>query len=103
VAKEVRLGEGEVDALRALSERTGDTDELAAAKEVGFRQRDFADDAVRGRITASDRERAGRLVLDVDIDDDTIGRGARLVGDPDLVEEAEIVQAALGPIDQTLL
>lgn len=43
---------------------------------------------------------ATRIILDVDVDDHPVRRRARLVGEADLLEEAEAVQAALGPVDQ---
>ncbi len=89
--------------LRALAELAGDADELAAAEEVRLADRDLADEAVGGRVAAGDREGAGRLILDVDVDDDAVGRGARLVGDADVLEVAEIVEAAFGAVDQHLV
>ena len=56
-----------------------------------------------GRVAAGDRERAGRLILDVDVDDHAVRRRARLVRDADLLEVAEIVQPALGAIDEHLV
>ena len=103
VAEEVRLGEGEIDALGALAAVAGEAHELSAAEEVRLADRDLADDAVGGRVAAGDREGAGRLVLDVDVDDHPVRRRARLVRDAHLLEVAEVVEPALGAVDQHLV
>src|SRR5215207_3673924 len=103
VAEEVRLGEREVDATAALAEATRKADKLASSEEVRLRNRELADDAVRSRVAARDRECAGRLVFDLDVDDDAVGRGAGLVRDPDLLEIAEVVETALGAVHQHLV
>ena len=43
------------------------------------------------------------MILHVHVHDDAVGRGARLVGDADPLEVAEIVEAALGPVDENLV
>ena len=100
VAQEIGLGERQVDAARTLAERRRSTHELAATKEVGLGDRDFADDAVLSRITARDAERAGGLIFNVNHNDNAVRRGARLVGDADALEEPKIVQPTLGAIHQ---
>ena len=58
------------------------------------------DESVGGRVAAGDREFTGRLFFNIDVDDDTIGRRARLIGDLDGLEIVEVLQAALGAVDQ---
>ena len=98
--EEIGLGEVELEPLGALADRRGGADILATTHEVGFADRDFRDEAVRRRIAARHREIAGGLILDLHVDHDAIGRGARLVGDANLLEIAEVVEATLGAIDQ---
>ena len=53
-----------------------------------------------GRDAGADRELARRLILDDHVDDDLVGRRARLGRDVHRLEEAEIAKLALGPVDQ---
>ena len=73
---------------------------LAAAEQVALADADFGDEAVGGRIAAGDRELAGRLLFHVDIEDDAVGRRARLVGDLHVLEVVEVLQPPLGAVDQ---
>ena len=86
-----------------MAELDRQADELAAAHEIGFLHRNFANHAFGRRIAAGDRERAGRLILDRDHDDDTVGRRTRLVGDRHFLEVTEIVQPPFGTIDDRLV
>ncbi len=88
----------------ALAQRGGDAHELAAAEEVRFGDRHFADEAVRRRVAARDA-RTGPWA---DLrrrrhDHDAVGRGARLVRDANALEEAEVVEAAFGPVDEDVI
>src|SRR5258708_37154977 len=83
---------------RAVLER-GARD-LAAPEQVALPDAHFADHAVGGRIAARERELAGRLLLDVDIDHDAVGRRARLIVDLDVLEVVEVPQTALAAIDE---
>ena len=40
------------------------------------------------------------MLFDVDIDDDAVGRGSRLIGDFHRLEEAEVLDPAFRAIDQ---
>ena len=53
----------------------------AGAEQVVLGDRSLRHPAVRGRKAAHDRELAGRLLLDEDVDHHPVGRRARLVGD----------------------
>ena len=100
VVEEIRLAEREFDAARALAVGDGGARGLAAAEQVALADRDFGHEAVRRRIAARDRELAGRLFLDVDVDDHAIRGRARLVGDLHALEVVEILQPPLGAVDQ---
>ena len=49
---------------------------FAAAEEVGLGDRHFRRESLGRRIAAGDREIAGGLFFNVDVDDDAIRRGA---------------------------
>ena len=100
VIHEVRLGEAKLDAARALAERGGDADVLAAAKEVLLAHRHFGDKSVHGGVAAGDRELAGELFLHVHQYDHAVGRRAGFIGDLHRLEEVEVLQSPLGPIDE---
>ena len=72
----------------------------AGAQQVALGDRDLAHEAVGGGIAAHDREFAGRLLFDVDVDHHPVGRRAGLVGDLHGLEEIEILEPPLGAIDQ---
>src|SRR5262249_7763744 len=100
VVEDIGLDEGERGTLRILAELTRNTGKLALAEQVALLDAHLTDDAVRGRIPARDRELTGGLLLDIDIDNDAVGRGPRLVGDLDGLEELQVLQPSLGAVDQ---
>jgi len=74
--------------------------ELAAAHQVAVGDADVADEAVGSRVAAGDGEFRRRHFLDIDVDDDAVGRRARLIGNLDRLEEVQILQPAFGAIDE---
>ena len=56
-----------------------------------------------GRVAGADRELAGRLVDDVDDEDDLVGFGAGRRRDFDAAKEIKRFQALLGALDQDLV
>ena len=72
----------------------------ARSQEVALRDRDLPHEAVGGGIAAHDREIAGRLLFDVDVDHHPVGRRTGLVGDLHGLEEIQTLDAPLGAIDQ---
>ena len=95
--EEPGIGEAD-DAL--LGEGTGpDADRrlVALAQEVALGEVDGAHEAVGRGVAAADREDAGRLLGDLDVDDDLglVGSGAG--GDVDHVEVAEVDESLPGP------
>ena len=103
LVQEIGLGEVELDAARALALRQRGAHVLPATEEVGLGDGQFADDAVDRRVAAGHGDGAGGLVLDLHRDDDAVGGRPLRVGDLDLLEEPEAVQAALGLVDQHLV
>src|SRR6185312_7269318 len=100
IAEQVWLDEVQFDAARVLPVADRRLGILAAAHQVAVGDADFGDEAVGGRIPAGDRELAGGLLFDIDIDDDAVRRRARLVGDLDRLEEVQVLQPAFGAVDQ---
>ena len=61
--------------------------------------RDVADHAFTGRVARAERQLAGRLLDQLDIENDAVGRGARPALDLDGLEEAQLLQPLLGLVD----
>ena len=100
MAQEIGIGERQVVGLVVLAAADRNPQGLAAAEEVGFLHRDFGDQALGGRHAGGDRERTGRLVLDVDDDDHLVGRRPLPGRDRHGLEVAERAQAAFSLVDQ---
>src|SRR5262249_55454462 len=90
----------EFDAADKLAIGHASLGKAAGTQQVAFGHRNFRQPAVGGRIAALNGEVAGRLLLDVDVDDDAIRRRARLVSDFHVLEEVQTFDAPLGAIDQ---
>ena len=103
LTQEVGLGERRLPALAVLTVGHAQADVLAAAEKVRLGVGELGHDALRRRIAAAEADRAGRLVLDLDHHDDAVGRRARTVRNVDLLEVAEAVQPALGPLDHLVV
>src|SRR5215469_15506946 len=100
IIEEIRLGVIEFDPSYKLAVSHPRPGKSPGAQEITLGHRNFRQPAIGGRIAALNREVAGRLLLDVDIDDDAIGRRAWLIGDLDVLEEVQIFYAPLGAINQ---
>src|SRR6185312_11372271 len=94
-AKEIGIGEAEIDLLGARRKLEAEPRVVASPEEVALAQADIAERPVRRREAAAHGQRARRLLLDIDRDDGAIGRAALRIGDIDLLEEAEIADALL--------
>ena len=77
-----------------------DLSEQAPAEQISLGDADFTEEAIRGRIPARNREFTGRLLLDVHIENDTIGSRSRLGRYLHALEIREVLQPPLGPIDE---
>src|SRR5262249_7194324 len=86
--------------FRILAVLYCDLPEQTAAEQFALRDADLSQESVSGRITAGDGELAGRLFLDVDVDNDSIGSRARFGRYLHGLEIREILQTPLGPIDE---
>ena len=73
---------------------------VATSHEVAVDDTDFRDEPVRRRVAAGNRELAGRLLFDIDIDDHAVRRRTGLIGDPYRLEKAEVLQPSFCTIDQ---
>src|SRR5262249_46653167 len=100
ISEQVRLDERERVAAAALAPRHAGLRVETGTKQVAFRNAHIGDEAVRGRVTAGDREVAGRLLLHVDVADDAVRRRSLLIVDLDTLEVVEVLEASLRPIDQ---
>ena len=100
VAEQKGLDKRQIDAARILAKAHRRLGELAAAHEVAVGNADLGEETVGGGVAARDGELAGRHFLDVDIDDDPVGCRARLVGDLYRLEIVQVLQPALGAVDQ---
>src|SRR5208282_4227478 len=100
LVEKIRLDEIKLDAANIFAVGERSLGEPAGAEQVLFRDRHLPHPAVRGREAAHDREVAGRLLLDVDVDDHPVRRRARFVGDLHGLEEVEVLDPSLGAIDQ---
>ena len=100
VSEQVRIGEAELGAALKLPVGNRGAYILALAEEVFFADRNFGEPARGGRIAAGDREFAGELVFDFDVEDHAVGRRPRLVGDLHGLEIAEVFEPAFGPVDE---
>ena len=63
------------------------------------RDADVADHAFTRRVAGTEGQLARGLLHQLDIEDHAIGRGARTALDLDRLEEAQALEALLGPID----
>src|SRR5262245_22887614 len=100
IVEKDRVCEGEVEATGVLAILDGALDEMSEPEQVAFGDADLRQEALRRRVAARDREFAGRLLLDVYVDDHPIGRRAGLVGDPDALEVVQVLEPTLGPVDE---
>ena len=95
LVEKIRLREADIDLLRAEREHGAEPQVLAAAEEISLADVHIGQRAVGGGKAEPERQLAGRLLLDIDNDDGAVRRRSRRVGDLDLLEEAEILDALL--------
>ena len=98
--EEVRFRKPQVDLLADARHGHLQTQELAAAKQVLFRQADRADDVVGRREAGADRKLARRLLFDFNVQNCAIRRRAGFLGDLDLLEVTQAANARARAIDQ---
>ncbi len=70
------------------------------AQQVALAHADFRDQPIDGRIAAGNGKIAGQLLLDIDVDDDAVGRRAGLLGDFHGLEIVQILEPPLGAVEQ---
>src|SRR5262249_40631720 len=95
-AHNVGLAQGKLDSLAVLAEAHPYLGVYSTAKKVGFTEPPLADESLRCRIAARNRELASVLLLHVDVDNRTIRCRARLTGDLHGLEVAKILEPPLG-------
>src|SRR5262249_21962091 len=100
ITEEVRIHVGDRQAFRVLAVLDRDLPEQPAAEQVAFGDADFAHESIRGRIAARNRKFTGRLLFDVDVENDAIGSRAWVGRYLDAFEITEVLEASLGPIYQ---
>src|SRR6185312_5360936 len=93
--EEIGLREAQIGLLRQERDQRADAQILTGAEQVTLANADIGQRAFGGRVTDADGELAGRLLLDLHVKHRLVGRAARLVGDGDFLEEAEILDALL--------
>ena len=99
-AQEPGLGEAEIDLLAQRAPFDAGDHVLAPAAEVAFRNAQVDHEAVDGAEARADGQFACRLLLDGDIDDRTVRRGAAGLIDRDFLEEAQRPQIVARPLQQ---
>src|SRR5262249_28054498 len=99
VAQEVGIGHSNIEAMRVLAESHGGLAEDTGTEQVPLTDRDLSKRSVRGRIAAGNIEVSGLLLLDRDVDKDSIRDRAGFVGDLDRLEQAEILEPFFRPVE----
>ena len=100
ITEEVRIHVRHRGTLRILAVLHRDLSEQTASEQVALRDADLCQESVGGRIAAGDGELAGRLLFEVDVENDSIGSRAGFGRDLDALEVVEVLQAPLGAVDQ---
>src|SRR5205823_12863356 len=78
ITQEVRIHEGELGTFGVLPVLHRNLPVQAAAEQIAFGDADFSHEPICSRIAASHRESAGRVLLDVDDENDPNGSRAGL-------------------------
>ena len=98
--EEIGVGEPRRDRLGIKRPIDLGVERLALTHEVVLLNAELNDESLEARITARQRQLAGRLFLDVGAEDDAIGRRALALLDLELVAEiAEALDAVLASLD----
>ena len=96
----VRVGEGKVEPPDVLAVGHRHPGDVAGAEKIRIAHGHRGERAAGRRIAAGDIEVSGLVLLDDDIEDDAVGRRARLRHDLDRLEIAQRLQPAFGALDQ---
>ena len=100
IVQQIRLNERQRDAARILTVGHRCLRKQAAAEEIPLGNADLGERALGRGVTARDREVAGGLLFEIDVENHPIRRRSRFGGDFDGLEEIEVLEPALGAIDQ---
>src|ERR1700722_1920436 len=100
LTERVGVGEGKVEASGVLADGRRSVGDVARAEKIGVADGDRTGNAVGAGIAAHDRESAGLVFLDGDIDDDAVRRRAGLRGDFHGLEIAELLQPPLAAVHE---
>src|SRR5208282_2818084 len=92
---EIGIGEADVALLRAERSHYVDAHIVATAEQIAFMNAGVDQRAVGGREAHPEGEVAGRFLLDIHVDHGLVRRAALDVGDGDLLEEVEVLDALL--------
>ena len=87
--EKIRFGEAEIDGLALGRDAEGEPEVLAAAQKVALADGDVGDHRLGGGKAGAEAQLASRLLLHVHLDHGLVAGAALLVGDVDLLEEAE--------------
>src|SRR5690606_18602197 len=98
--QEFGLGEAEVDLLTERTPFGAGHDVLAATAEVALGNAQVQHEGVDRAEARADRQFAGGLFFDGDVDDGTVRRAAARLFDLDVLEEAQGAQVIARPLDQ---
>jgi len=102
-AEKIRLRRRKVDSARVLAVAHGRFQRVAAAEEIAVAELDLGEQAIGGRVTAGNVEIAGRLLVDLDIDDDAVRGRTGHARDLDGLEIVQALKPPLGAVDQILV
>ena len=91
--QEIRLGEAEIDLLRARRDREVGLDPLAAPEQIALGETDVAEGSVGGGIAGAERQLAGRALRHFDLDPGLVRARSRQGIELDGLEIAEVLDA----------
>ncbi len=99
-AQEARLGEGDADLLAQGTDRGFGAQVLPTTAEVAFGDAEIQHQTVDRAIASAERQLAGGLFGDLDLQAGAVRRAAGNLSDIDVLKEAQGLDLALGPVDQ---
>ena len=99
-AERVGIGEGKIKTPDIFAVGQRHPGDVAGAEKIRIADGDCGERPRLRGIAAADVEISGLVLLHVDVDDDAVGRGARLRGELDRLEIANRLQSAFGALDQ---
>jgi hypothetical protein len=98
--EEVRLGEAEVELRPLEASREPEPDILPLTHQIALGNADVADHALARGVAGAERELAGRLLLHLDNEDDTVGGAAGFRLDFDRFKKSECAQPLACGLDK---